>query len=247
MELKGKVALVTGSTRGIGLATVEVFVREGAEVVVHGTSVDRAKQVAATFGKTDRYLAIAGDIARLEAVEKIFDAVRLRFGRLDILVNNAGIPGVPRPFMDISIEQWHRMISVNLNGMYYCCREALKIMAPQKYGKIVNLSSRAGESGMLLTGHCADYSVAKAAVITLTQSLAREFIECGINVNAVAPGPIATDMIPPEARKKFLPRVPAGRLADASEVAEAILYLVKDTSRFVVGHVLDINGGTRLH
>jgi 3-oxoacyl-[acyl-carrier protein] reductase len=246
MELKGKVGLVTGSTRGIGLATARVFIREGAEVIIHGTNLEKARQVADSLGEPGRFLAVAGDVSHPEEVEAMFHTIRSRLNRLDILVNNAGIPGVARSFLDIPPAEWHRMIAVNLQGVYYCCREALKIMVPQRYGKIVNLSSRAGETGTLLTGHCADYSTAKAAVITLTLSLAKEFIAHGINVNAVSPGPIATDMIPPEARTKFLSQIPAGRLAEPWEVAEAILYLVRDVSSFVVGEVLDVNGGTRI-
>lgn len=246
MGLRGKVGLITGSTRGIGLAAAKVFIREGAEVIIHGTRLEVARKTADSLGTPGQYLAVAGDVSRLEDVKAMFASIRSRHDRLDILVNNAGIPGVPRPFLNIPSEDWHRMISIHLHGTCYCCREALEMMVPRKYGKIVNLSSRAGETGTLLTGHCADYSVAKAAVITLTRSLAKEFIAHGININAVSPGPIATDMIPPEARAGLIPLVPAGRLAEPWEVAEAILYLVKDTSGFVVGEVLDINGGTRI-
>ena len=246
MELKGKITLITGSTRGIGLATAKVFIREGAEVIIHGTQPARAREVADTLGDSGQYLSVAGDISRYEDVKHIFERIVDHHQRLDILVNNAGMPGDIRSFLDITSDNWHRMIAVNLNGVYYCCREALKIMVPQKSGKIVNISSRAGETGTNLFGHCADYSAAKAGVIALTRSLAKEFITVGINVNAVAPGPIATDMVPQENRGKISSKIPAGRVGEAWEVAEAILYLVRDASRFVVGEVLDVNGGARL-
>jgi 3-oxoacyl-[acyl-carrier protein] reductase len=246
MELKGKIALITGSTRGIGLATAKVFIREGAKVIIHGTQPARAREVADTIGETAQYLSVAGDMSLHEDVKHIFERIVNHHKRLDILVNNAGMPGDIRSFLDVTPDDWQRMIAVNLTGVYYCCREALKIMVPQKYGKIVNISSRAGETGTNIFGHCSDYSTAKAGVIALTRSLAKEFIPIGINVNAVAPGPIATDMVPAENRGKISSKIPAGRVGEAWEVAEAILYLVRDASRFVVGEVLDINGGARL-
>jgi len=246
MELNGKIALITGSTRGIGLATAKLFVREGADVIIHGTKAAVAREVADSLGTMGQYLSVDGDISSLDDVKRIFKCVVENKKRLDILVNNAGIPGHIRSFMDISPDDWHRMMAVNLNGVFYCCQEALTIMQPQQSGKIVNISSRAGETGTNIFGHCADYSAAKAGVIALTRSLAKEFISAGINVNAVAPGPIATDMVPFENRERISSRIPAARVGESWEVAEAILFLVKDASRFIVGEVLDVNGGARL-
>jgi 3-oxoacyl-[acyl-carrier protein] reductase len=244
MLLRGKVALVTGAGRGIGRAIALAFAREGATVVV--SDIDPAspaavlEEVRASGGDG---MALRADVSDEEDVKRTFAAVTGRYAALDVLVNNAGVCRNVR-LMDIEREEWDRFLSVNLTSVFLCSKEALKIMMPRKRGKIVNLGSSAGKIGGVVAG--AHYSAAKAGVMCLTKSLALQAAPHNIQVNAVAPGPIATKMTEDwgeELTKAFIDKIPLKRYGTPQDVAEAVLFLASDRSDFITGEIVDVNGG----
>jgi 3-oxoacyl-[acyl-carrier protein] reductase len=242
--LAGKVAVVTGGSRGIGLAIAGWFAEHGASVVVSGRDADRlrgaTKELEAHGGPV---LAVAADAAKREDADRLVEAARERFGRLDILVNNAGITrdGLVVRMKD---EDWDRVIEVNLRGAFLMTRAAAKAMVRAKSGgRIVNIASTAGAMG---NAGQANYSAAKAGLIGLTKATARELAHWGILVNAVAPGLIETDMaaaLPAEAREALLAQVPLKRIGTAREVAEMVGFLAGDGAAYVTGQVFHVNGG----
>ena len=244
MLLKGKIALITGAGRGIGRSIALTFAREGAEVVV--SDIDAAstaavlEEVRASGGDG---MAFRTDVSDEEDVKKAFAAVMNRYGTLDILVNNAGICRNVR-VLDIGREEWDRFLSVNLTSVFLCSKEALKIMIGKKSGKIVNLGSSAGKIGGIVAG--AHYSAAKAGVMCLTKSLALQAAPHNIQVNAIAPGPIATKMTEEwgdELTKAFIEKIPLKRYGTPQDVAEAALFLASNRSDFITGEIIDVNGG----
>ena len=245
--LLGKVALVTGGARGIGRAIGQALAAQGASVVVNDLQAppDLEDLLAslAKHGGTPRFLA--ADVSRYEEVERLRDEVVAAYGGLDILVNNAGITR-DAFFTKMTLEQWHAVIDVNLHGVFYCCKAFVDAMIPRGSGRIINISSIVGQTGNL--GQ-ANYAAAKAAVIGLTQTLARELIRYGITVNAVAPGFVNTAMvatIPDKVKEKILAGIPAARLAEPEEIAAAVAYLASPAAGYVTGQVLAVNGGARM-
>jgi 3-oxoacyl-[acyl-carrier protein] reductase len=267
-RLEGRLALVTGGARGIGAAIARRFTEEGAKVIINDLELGPAEQTARELGGD----AIAADVSDSKAVAEMFRQVADRHGRLDVLVNNAGIsgigedPGLVTRFrerstrqlaellegreitahLDVTVElddeAWRRMIAVHLDGTFYCSREALKIMGPQLSGAIINMSSIMGTSGAALVPH---YCAAKAGILGLTRSLARELSSRKIRVNAIAPGWIDTEFIAPlsDERQMIALQTPMKRLGDTDDIAWAAVYLASEESKFLTGQVLSPNGG----
>jgi len=244
MKLKDKVAIITGSARGIGKAIALRFAREGAVVVVNDVDFERAKEVVHQIKSQEgQALAVRADVSNQKEVEKMINSVYSKFGRIDILVNNAGI--IKRGTIeDHSYEDWDKVIAVNLRGTYNCSKTVVSIMKKQGYGKIVNVSSVAGKVGDIASAP--SYGPSKGAINTLTKSLARELAGYGICVNAVAPHAIETEMSSEwseEKRREIISQIPLKRLGRPEEVAAAVLFLASDEANFITGEILDVNGG----
>ena len=267
-RLEGKLALITGAARGLGLAMGRRFREEGAEVILNDLDPEAAAKAAAEIGAS----SLAADVSDSAAVAAMFAEVASRHGRLDVLINNAGINGVENDperaadfrnrmlaqasemmsggpitthidaTVDASDEDWHRMLAVHLDGTFFCSREALKIMNPQLSGCILNLGSIMGTSG---GAGAAAYCAAKAGILGFTRSLAREVVSRNIRVNAIAPGWIDTDFTSflNETKALIAAQTPMGRLGDVDDVAWAAVYLASDEAKFVTGQVLSPNGG----
>jgi 3-oxoacyl-[acyl-carrier protein] reductase len=241
--LEGKVAIVTGGTRGIGRAVAQCLAEDGASVVVSGldaTRLDAATKELEGLGVA--VLGVVADVARREDAERLVDQTKERFARIDVLVNNAGITR-DALLVRMKDEDWDRVLDVNLRGAFLMTRAVAKVMMRQKGGRIINITSAAGAMG---NPGQANYSAAKAGLIGLTKSVARELSRWGILVNAVAPGLIDTDMAaatPAEAREALLAQVPLGRIGSGREVAEVVRFLAGEGAAYITGQVLHVNGG----
>ncbi len=242
MKLDGKLAVVTGAARGIGREIAIRFAKEGAAVVLVDVRIPtETEQLIQIFNPN--VLSAVVDIADVEAVERLVQKVHAWKGPVDILVNNAGI--ITREgILDLSPQQWRKVIDVNVNGTFYMCKAFLPDMVAKRYGKIVNVTSIAGKIGDI-TASCA-YGTSKGAVNTFTRSLARQLAEYGITVNAVAPHAIETDMSAEwseEKRRNVVSSIPLKRMGTSSEVAAAVLFLASDEASFITGETLNVNGG----
>jgi 3-oxoacyl-[acyl-carrier protein] reductase len=243
-ELGGKVALVTGGSRGIGRATAEVLAQQGARVFVtfvgnEAAARETVEAIQAAGGSAE---ALRVDVADTAAAEAAVADVAKRAGRLDVLVANAGV-SIDGLALRLKDEDFDRTLAVNLKGSVACSRAAIKVMMRAKTGRIILLSSVVGEMGNV--GQTA-YAASKAALLGVAKSLAREYASRGITVNAVAPGYVDTDMtsgLTGELREKMLAAVPLGRTGTAREIAAAIAYLASDEAAYVTGQTLRVNGG----
>jgi 3-oxoacyl-[acyl-carrier protein] reductase len=241
--LAGRVAVITGGSRGIGAATAGALAERGAAVVVSGRDGDRLQAVVKDLeGRGASALGVVADVARREDADRLVDAAKKRFGRIDVLVNNAGMirDGLLVRMRD---EDWDRVIEVNLRGAFLLTRAVAKVMMRQKSGRIINVTSAAGAMG---NAGQANYSAAKAGLIGLTKASARELAHWSILVNAVAPGLIDTDMaaaVPAEAREALLAQVPLKRIGTVQDVAEVIAFLAGDGAAYITGQVVHVNGG----
>ena len=242
-ELAGRVAVVTGGGRGIGLAIARALAEDGASVVVSGRDagrLDAAGKELEALGASS--LAVAADVSRREDVDRLVEATRERFGRIDVLVNNAGITR-DQLLIRMKDDDWDQVLDTNLRGVFLMTRAVGKVMMRQKSGRIVNIGSAAGSMG---NAGQVNYSAAKAGVIGLTKAAARELAHWNVLVNAVAPGLIETDMaagIPPAAREAVMAQVPLKRIGTAREVAAAVRFLAGDGAGYITGQVIHVNGG----
>jgi 3-oxoacyl-[acyl-carrier protein] reductase len=244
MRFEGKVALVTGAARGIGEAIALKLAQEGAHVVLADMDVERARQVErAIKAMGHKAKAIQVDVSQRAAIQQLVRAVVSDLGKIDILVNNAGI--IRRgTFLDHEPEEWDRVLSVNLGGTFNCTKDVVPLMIQQGGGKIVNVSSVVGKMGDIASAP--SYGTSKGAINTFTKSLARELAAYRINVNAVAPHAIETEMSqewPEEKRRQIVEAIPLKRLGQPEEVAEAVAFLASDAASFITGQILDVNGG----
>jgi len=241
-ELKDKYAIITGASGGIGAATAFAFAREGASgIIIADIDRKRAESVVNEIvGETGiKCEFVETNIGKSEDVKKLFKTCIDYFARLDILVNCAGICNTFQ-IEEIDELQWDRLMSINLRGTYLCCREAFSIMKKQQSGKIVNISSISGRVGGIATG--IDYATSKGGIIALTMSFAKAAGPYDINVNAVAPGFIDTEMT--RDFTHFNPEtVPLRRSGKPEDVADVITFLASDKSRYITGVTIDVNGG----
>jgi len=241
-DLTGKVAVVTGASRGIGRAISEALARRGAFVamtdILGDAAAEAAREVAAAGFKAEGF---AMDVASTESVQATINAIIERHTRLDILVNNAGIVRDNVAFR-LKREDWDAVLSVNLTGTFTCSQAVLRTMMRQRSGRIINISSVVGQMG---NAGQSNYAASKAGIIGFSKALAREVAVRGITVNVVAPGLIDTDMtrgLPEQVRNEWASKVPLGRLGTAEDVATAVCFLASDEASYISGQVLAVNG-----
>jgi len=242
MRLKDKKAIVTGAARGIGKAIALKLAREGADIVVADINLESVREVADGIEKMGkRGIAVKADVSRREEAEKIVSVAKDELGRVDILVNNAGI-NRDAMLHKMSDEEWNQVLAVDLTGVFFCLRAAAKIMRDQGYGRIINISSASwrGNIGQ------ANYSAAKAGVVGLSKTAARELARKGITVNVICPGFIDTEMtraVPEKIRAKIIEKIPMGEVGNPEDVANVVAFLASDEARYVTGAIIDVGGG----
>lgn len=242
MELKGKIALVTGAAGGIGSAIVRALVDAGAHVL----AFDRDAVAMTKLGKDCEPVVV--DLANPAAIKTAMDDVLARHGRVDILVNNAGILS-PNKLGATTLEEWHRLMAINLDAALLLTQAVIPAMKANKWGRVINMASFAWKSGGLTAG--TGYSVSKAAMVGLTFSTARELAPLGVTANAVAPAyvvsPMIMEQLSDEDRNRQLATIPVGRLCEPEEVAHAVRFLASPLSGFMTGVVIDMNGGLQFN
>ena len=244
MRLQGRVALVTGGSRGIGRAIALALAEAGAHVAInYQRNKASAEEVAQAIEKMGGVGQIfQADISDPEQVLRMHDAILQRFERVDILVNNAGI-NRDKSFIKMDYETWKAVVSVDLDGAFHCTKAFVVAMKARGYGRIINITSVIGQMGNF--GQ-ANYAAAKAALIGLTKTLAKEFALKGVTVNAVAPGFIETGMVTStshDVQEKILAHIPMGRFGTPEDIAKAVVFLASDETSYITGHVLNVNGG----
>ncbi len=242
--LQEKVALVTGGSRGIGRAIALLFARNGAKVVVnYAGNVEKANEVVAKIKNSGgEAIAIAADVASNEAVAEMIKEVITHFGRIDILVNNAGITR-DNLLIRMKEEEWDAVINTNLKGVFHTSKAVTRQMMKQRFGKIINIASVVGISG---NAGQANYVAAKAGVIGLTKTIAKELASRNITANAIAPGFITTDMtkeLSEDVQNEMLKQIPIARFGEPEDVASVALFLASDASRYMTGQTLHVDGG----
>ena len=244
LNLKNKTAIVTGSSRGIGKKIAEALAKEGANIVVIATNLDKASQVAEELKSSYNIetLALQHDAKSSESCKEVIAKTIEKFNSIDILVNNAGIT---KDMLVIQMDDsaWNDVISTNLSGAFYMSREAAKTMLRARKGKIINISSVIGKMG---NAGQVNYSAAKAGIIGITKSMAKEFAPRNICVNAIAPGFIQTDMtdvLPEDTVKGIMSITPLKRLGTPEDVANLVLFLSSDMSSYITGEVIAVDGG----
>lgn len=241
-RLRGKVAIVTGASRGIGRATALALATEGANVVVnYASSQTAADQVVADItAMGSQAIALPGDVSKADQVDALINAAMDKWGQIDVLVNNAGITR-DTLLLRMKLEEWQAVIDLNLTGVFLCTKAVSKIMLKQKSGRIINITSVAGLMG---NPGQANYSAAKAGVIGFTKTVAKELATRGITVNAVAPGFISTDMTADLKSDEILKFIPLGRYGQPEEIAGMIRFLAADpAAAYITGQVMNVDGG----
>lgn len=245
--LKGKVAVVTGGTRGIGFAIVDKYLENGATVVLCGSRQETANKAIKELKEINPNYNVEGiglNLSNPEEIDKEFNRIKEQYGSLDILVNNAGI-SQRESIYDLRLEEFDNILELNVNAMFYCSQAAAKIMKPQGGGVILNTSSMVSIYGQ---SSGVGYPTSKFAVNGMTKSLARELGKDNIRVNAVAPGVTNTDMVkvlPDEIIKPLIATIPLGRVGEPEDVANAFLYLASDMASYVTGVILSVDGAAR--
>jgi NAD(P)-dependent dehydrogenase (short-subunit alcohol dehydrogenase family) len=248
LGLEGKVAMVTGagSQVGFGKGIAMILARQGCDVIVNDIDKEGVKKTVADIEALGRRsLAIVADVTKLAEVKDMVKKALEKFGRIDILVNNAGRTTRPTPFVDTPEENWEKVFNLNLYGVFYCTKAVLPQMLERKSGKIINIASGAGISGM---PRCVHYGASKAAIIAFTKGLSKEVVGSGINVNAVAPGVgdtkfLITGEFPEGEIDRAVATVPTRRSTTPDDVGNMVAYLASDLARQVVGQTYLVDGG----
>jgi 3-oxoacyl-[acyl-carrier protein] reductase len=241
IDLDGRIAVVTGGAQGFGRAITERFVASGAKVAIWDHDLPFAEKTAKEIG--DAVTAIKVDVTDTAAVDAARDATLKAFGRIDILVNNAGIAGVNKTVWDTDLDEWRKVLRINLDGPFICCKAIVPTMLAQQYGRIVNIASIAGKEG---NPNAAHYSASKAGLIALTKSLGKELAAHDIAVNAVTPAAARTaifDQMTQQHIDFMLSKIPKGRFVLVEELAAMVAWLSSEDCAFSTGAVFDISGG----
>lgn len=243
MELKDKVAVVTGGARGIGFECAGILARQGANIVLADVSREALEGAAEKVREEGvEALPVAANVTVVEEVDSMIEAALQKFGRLDILINNAGVTR-DALFLRMKKEDWDLVHDINLNGTFNCTKSAVRTMVKQRSGRIVNIASVIGVIGNV--GQ-ANYASSKAGIIGFTKAVARELAPRSITVNAIAPGFIDTEMtraIPEKAREEMIGQIPINRLGTPADVANCVRFLVHPESDYITGQVIHVNGG----
>jgi len=248
MDLKGKVAIITGARRGMGKSHAKTFAKSGAKVVVADISLEECQQVADEIKKEGgEAIAVKCDVTKKEDIDNMVKAAVGKWGKVDILVNNAGICQF-KPFLELTEEEWDRTININLRGYFLCAQACAKEMAKKKSGVIVNIASVAmGQVGVGMPA-LAHYCASKGGIVAMTEALALELASFNIRVNAISPGAIDTPMTEalkadPKMMEAILARIPLRRMGKPEEVSNLVLFLASDESSYVTGSTVVIDGG----
>jgi 3-oxoacyl-[acyl-carrier protein] reductase len=245
LSLSGRVALVTGAARGIGLSIACALIRRGASAALVDIDAKALREAERELG--ERATAVEADVSRPADVQHAIETAAGRFGALDILVNNAGICPLTA-FDEIAEQEWDRVMAINLKGAFLCCQAALPhLRRSRERGRIINITSVAGQMGGVLVG--AHYAASKAGLIALTKSLSKMLSSDGVTVNCIAPATTESDLTaawPESLRAQVRGQIPLGRLALPEEIAEAVCFLAGDSASFITGATLDVNGGLYL-
>ncbi len=243
MKLAEKVAIVTGSTRGIGQAIAEELARQGAKVVISGRNGERAQQVAAAIQEAGgEAIAVQADVSHMADAQRLVKETLDRWGRIDILINNAGITR-DNLLLRMSEEEWDTVLQVNLKGAFNCTKSVTRQMMKQRQGRIINITSVVGQMG---NAGQANYAASKAGLIGFTKSVARELASRNITCNAVAPGYIQTDMtaaLDDAVKDSLKQQIPLGRLGTPEDVARVVAFLCSDDAAYITGQVINVDGG----
>ena len=247
-ELEGKIALVTGASRGIGKGIALVLAEKGAEVVVnfHHRAVEADAVVDEIRAAGGRAFAVQGDVSERDDVKRLFDEVAARCGRLDILVNNAGTSR-SQDIFETSEEDWDFIINTNLKSLFLCTRRGMEMMRVNRFGRIINLASMVAHRGAI-NGHC-HYAATKGGILSFTRTVARTGAPYNITCNAIAPGFIETDMtavLPDDVKSQFIASIPAGRAGTPQDVAGVVAFLVSDDAAYLQGQVIAVDGGVTM-
>ena len=243
IDLKGRSAVVTGGAQGIGRAIAERLLASGAEVALWDRDSELLVETGEQLSNQGDVSTAAVDVTDAEAVAAGFESTVERHGAVDIMVNNAGIAGPTMPSWEYPLDEWRAVVDVDLNGVYYCCRAALPHMRERDYGRIVNVASIAGKDG---NPNAAAYSAAKAGVIALTKSLAKETADGNIAVNCVTPAAAKTrifDQISQSHIDYMLSKIPRGRFLAVEEAAAMVAWMASEENSFTTGAVFDLSGG----
>lgn len=246
-EIRGHSAIVTGASSGLGVTFSEALAESGVNLVIAARRIDRLKKIAEDMeGKFDvKVIPIQCDVTHEDQVKAMIEAAIEENGSLEIIVNNAGTAAIS-PSVDLSLEDWQRVIDVNLTGLFVCCRDAAKVMMKKKYGKIINIASIYGAVGDVFT--TAPYYASKGGVVNLTRALAVEWAPYNINVNAIAPGFFPSEMTQDIFKDEnilnyLISRTPLGRIGETIDLKAALIYLASPGSNYVTGQTIFVDGG----
>ncbi|MDR7076819.1 NAD(P)-dependent dehydrogenase (short-subunit alcohol dehydrogenase family) [Neobacillus niacini] len=244
-DLSGRVAIVTGGSKGLGSGMAYALAEQGADIVIVSRNQAEGELVAAKIrGMGRKSLALSVDVQDISSISQMVETVTKEFGRIDILINNAGV-GITKFALEVTEEEWDKVVDTNLKGVFFCAQAVARVMKEQKYGKIINISSLAGLKG---SNAMAPYCASKAGIINLTRALAKEWARYHINVNAIAPGYIKTALNEEELsnesfRNKLFSALPIQRLGELDDLAGTVVLLASEASAYITGQTIIIDGG----